>query len=325
MIEKILFHIIALSISFSTLCYAGNNNYANKKASRGGLLKTSYSETHHLFGGYVDGSYTLMNHNNDNLNFKPQGHSESLGIVYEFQHTIFCLQTGFGLRFQQLHSPYQDYSTISIQQDAWGYAYTLNHQFTNRQDYASTLYLQVPIMLGIAYNGFYSLAGIKLNQPIAGSTRITTICNTWGEYSQYIGTFEEHDNHGFRKDVEINQKNPKLSLRTDILASLEIGYDYNSYIFSSAINSNTNYRIRIAAFIDYGLLNINTNTNLPICNIPLGYMYDIPTYQLNHIYNSTQVSNNQLHNIFAGIKLTFLIGFRNKERCVTCNIATRYF
>ena len=292
-----------------------DNNYSKKRPSRTGLLQSGYSESHNLFGFFVDGAYSNMLNDNKNFNYRPQGHSETFGILYEFQYRLLSIQVGLAGRYQYLSDYCPEIIADIKSKDAWGYDFTLHSSFSSRKDESHTLYFQLPIMFGISYKIVYAMAGFKMNVPAWGTTKMGTICNTYATYEQYISPMQEMDNHGFRKDVEISQKGEKLQLHTDFLVSAELGFEFNSFIYTNGLS---NYRLRLAAFIDYGLKPLHRETQAPIYDIPLDYRYDISEYKLNHLYNSQMYNDTKIHNLFAGVKMTILFGRRVGDRCVTC-------
>jgi hypothetical protein len=205
--------------------------------------------------------------------------------------------------------------------------FTLKHHFTNRQDMAQQAYGQVPLYLGHYFFGArgigYFLAGLHANYAFWGTTKQTLSGSTYGNYERYVGYMEEMDNHGFRKDVPIERTGKQLQLKIDIMAHAELGYEYNTRQSSKSYrvrpSDRLDGRIRIAGFIDFGMLNICPNTKGVFYEMPEETIFDFPTYQMDHVFATQDASKGWVRNLFAGIRLTFLFGFQPQERCILCD------
>jgi hypothetical protein len=77
-------------------------------------------------------------------------------------------------------------------------------------------------------------------------------------------------------------------------------------------------RLRMAAFCDFGILNINPNSRKKMVYPPDESRWDFPTYRLHHAYATEEMTGRYLRNMFVGIKLTCLFGIKRKEKCIIC-------
>ena len=297
-----------------------------------GLHKSQYVGTHHLFGFSVDGSFSSFVNNMPKASFTPGGGAAGLNLLYEFQYSGFLIQTGLGVRFQQVTTAVLD-STIyhPNMHDTWAgvndVEFTLRHDFTSRKDLSRQLYGQVPLYFGhyiIGASGVgYFLAGVHVDYAFWGETRQDLIGTTMGLYEKYLGIWQEMDNHGFRKEVPISRTGTQLKLKLDLMAHGEIGYEYTTYHgphnYRSTALSNTDVRLRIAAFADFGILNIMPTTNGVLYDTPANSIYDFSTYRMDHIFSTQDAQSFWLRNFFAGIRLTVLFGLPAKEHCILCD------
>lgn len=301
---------------------SGGTQYSNRKPDKNGLLTSQYTGEHHLIGLYMDGAYSLMHTDCPTINSLPGGSGWSMGMAYEFQNYIFRLQTGIGVRFQSVTNKVEDYSfTDNTVYDAYHYPYHLHYKFTDRTDHVQTAYLQVPFLVGANFQGIYFLAGIKLDMPFWGRTVVNAIGSTTGTYDQFIGIYEEMDNHGLRKDVELVRKKDIVLMRPNLHISCEIGYEWGKvYRGETGYDAPKpkDYRIKLALFADYCLNNMNSKSNLPALYIPSEYKWDFPAFELNHVLMSNLVNNSYVRNLYVGIKLTVLVGFHAKDKCIIC-------
>lgn len=305
----------------------GGTNYSNRKPDRNGLLTGTYSYVHHLFGFYINGGYSAFLSNVPFESFKPGGSGMGLGLCYEFQYFYFKLNLGAGLAYQHVTNTLSDTTFFdNTVYDARGYNYQLQYDFYKRKDHALSVHGQVPILAGLGYNHFYFLAGVKLDYTMKwGYTRVEMYGTTSGRYEQYLGYFVEMDNHGLRKNVPVKRENDYLKLKIDVLASFEIGTEWGNdmlhrskYRPANRGQKKLEYRVRVAAFADYGLLNIMPRTQEKLIYIPDGYKWDFPEYQAKHVFSTADASGFSLHNLYAGIKLTVLFGWYIDHLCVLC-------
>lgn len=303
----------------------GTNMSEYRHVDNHGLRTGMYGHVHNLFGIYVDGSYSMMLNTVYLANNQPGGYGVGGGICYEHQRGMLKIHIGLGIRYQDVQNSIGDTTFFNNSvYDARGYNYQLRYDFTERVDRAYNLHAQLPVLLGLGIERWYFLTGIKANLTIDGSTFIHVNGTTSGTYEQYLGHFVEMDNHGLRKQVDLDYVGTRLTLKPDVLFSFETGYEWGedfaprSRYRSRAAGDWTEYRLRIAAFIDYGLLNICPQTDAALVSIPQGYKWDFPTYELNHTFATDIANGRHVHNFYAGIKITCLIGFYEYKRCVLC-------
>jgi len=305
----------------------GTNMSKNSwKYDRNGLRTGTRGDVHNLFGIYADGAYSCLFNTIPYVSYKPGGYGVGGGICYEHQRGMFKMQVGLGLRYQNVANDVGDTTFYDLNvRDARGYNYSLRYDFFDRVDRAFTFNGQLPVLFGVGVKGFYSLAGFKINYNITGKSFVTAMGTTSGIYPQFLGQFFEMDNHGFRKDVQLERKDMPIQFKMDLLLALEAGYEWGKNIVVNKQAQFTNrgahleYRLRIAAFMEYGLLNICPNQDLALVAIPTNYKWDFPEYRLNYVFSSSVAQSEKIHNFYAGIKLTVLIGSYTDKRCVLCS------
>lgn len=304
---------------------SGGSQYSHKHGpdKRTGLYRSANVGIHHFLGVWQDDAYSTMFHNVPSVTQTPGGAALGLGVCYEYQIDRLRLQLGAGVRWQDVKHYMADTTFIrDYVHDTQGYNYRLRYDFRNREDISRNLYVQIPVMFGYGFYNVYLMVGAKFNFAIAGNTCVLDTGVTTGTYSQYLGLFEEMDNHGLRKDVPFYDGHmQRLQLKTDILLSAEIGYEWVWEREKDHRKSRTREenRFRLALFGDYGVLNSNPKNNYDAIYIPEGpYQWDFPAYKRNHVFSSSMAQGREIHNFFAGIKLTFLIGFTVEYKCILC-------
>jgi len=297
-----------------------------------GLHASQYTGSHHLIGFSAEGGWSAFTTNMPQVKMTPGGLTAGLRFVYEYQYSGILIQTGLGVQFQKVTNLIADTSIYhEHMHDTWSgiqdAEFTLKHRFTDRRDQAQQAYIQFPLYAGhyiVGPAGFgYFLAGIHFNYAFWGKTKQTLTGTTTGLYERYIGVWEEMDNHGFRKDVPIERTGDKLKLKLDVMAHGEIGYEYatfqNPHSYRIQPAERFDCRIRFAAFADFGILNICPSTNNTFYDIPEQTIYDFPTYQMEHVFSTTDAKRFWLRNLNVGVRITVLFGFQGKERCILCD------
>jgi len=304
----------------------------NQTDALNGLHASLYSGAHHLIGFSVEGSWSSFANTMPAAKVSPGGGSAGFHLLYEFQYNGFLLQTGLGIAYQRVFTDIADTSIYHYNMtDTWNglgsVEFTLKHRFEQRRDMSQQAYGQIPLYLGHYFFGShgigYFLAGVHVNYAFWGNTRQTMTGSTSGLYERYVGIWEEMDNHGFRKDVPIERSGKQLKLKLDIMAHAEIGYEYNTQQavrnYRIRPGDRLDGRIRFGAFMDFGMLNICPNTDGVFYDIPTNTIYDFPTYQMDHVFATTDAKKFWMRNLFVGVRVTFLFGFPPKEHCILCD------
>lgn len=298
-----------------------------------GLHAGLYTGSHHLLGISAEGSWSTMFSSMPAAQVAPKGASGGLHVLYEYQYSGFIVQTGLGINYQYVTAGVRDTSIYHEHMlDTWSnldpVEFTLKHRFVDRKDASSQLYGQLPLYIGhyiLSPIGIgYGLIGVQANYMITSyATHMSAVGSTSGLYERYIGIWEEMDNHGFRKEVPIERKGEPLKLKLDVLAHVEMGYEFST--FRSASNyktrpgDRTDCRIRLGAFVDFGILNICPKTSTILYDLPSSSLYDFPTYEMNHIFSTEDAKQFWVRNFYAGLRLTVLFGFQEKEHCILCD------
>ena len=308
-------------------------NVNSKTDILNGLHAGLYTGAHHLLGVSVEGSWSGMVSSMPVARVAPGGGSGGFHLLYEYQNSGFIIQTGLGVNYQHVTVGVGD-SVIYHENmlDTWSNVqpveFTLKHQFEHRYDASTQVYGQIPFYVGhyiLSPLGIgYALLGVQANYMAwGGRTRMTAIGTTSGLYERYIGVWEEMDNHGFRKEVPLERTGEPLKLKLDLLAHAEMGYEFST--FRSASNYKTrpgdrfDCRIRIGAFVDFGILNICPKTNKTVYDLPMSTIYDFPTYQMDHIFSTADAKRFWVRNLYTGLRVTVLFGFPEKEHCILCD------
>ena len=298
------------SVSSSSRTFTSRDRQA--ATDRKGLRQSLYVGDHHSFGLSLNTGYSTFLSKSSGLQSRPGGYSFGGHFVYEYQNGYLLVQTGVGAAWQKVTLRGNDYTmTKNNISDSWGMPIkTLNYRFTNRREVLTNAYVQVPVLVGGTYAGFYGLAGVKLNVALAGSSQVKTTATTTAFYDRYIGEWGEMDNHGYRKDVDLSESGGRVPFKIDLMVSAEAGYEW--------VMKET-WRLRVAAFAEVGVVNINPKGNNSAVYVPEATKFDFATFRLHPSFGAQDFSASSVHNLFAGIRLTFLYTLIPEDKCILCS------
>ena len=304
----------------------------NKTDALFGLHASLYSGTHHLIGLSADGGWSSFINNMPAAKNTPGGGSIGLHFLYEYQFSGLIIQTGIGIAYQRVFTDLLDTTMYHYNMDdAWSGISTrkfdLRHTFFDRRDQAQQLYGRIPLYVGHYIFGgqgiAYFLAGFHAQYAFWGNTKQRLTGSTAGKYHDFVGVWDEMDNHGFRKNVPIERKGDQLKLKFDLMAHAEVGYEYNTQQAAKDYrvrpSDRIDCRLRFAGYIDFGILNICPETKKELYGVPEATIYDFPTYRMDHVFSTSDAARYWMRNLSVGIRFTVLFGFRPAERCILCD------
>jgi len=315
---------------------AGLSGFSNKDLGNAtdvllGLHASQYTGTHHMVGVSLEGGWSTFVSSMPTAKATPGGGAIGLHLLYELQYSGLLFQTGLGVNYQRVFTNNAD--TAIYHPGLWASnpprQYTLRHQFTERQDMSQQIYVQLPLYAGhyiLSPLGIgYFLAGIQVNYALWGNTRQSMLGTTSGLYEAYVGVWQQMPNHGFREKVPIERKGDRLKLQFDLLAHVEMGYEYTSaqstykYRYKHRKGEMLDVRMRFAGFAEFGILDISPKTDKIYYGIPDATLFDFSTYEMEHVFATKDASKFWLRNLSIGIRFTVLFGFEGKERCILCD------
>ena len=304
---------------------SGGSNYSKLRKDRNGLYRSIYYGSHVFLGVWADGAFSSLQNNFPGFKSVALGSAYSGGLLIEYQKDIFRVQVGGGVRWQGLSVGVSDTTHVNSHvYDSQGYLNTLQYDFFDRTDKCTTTYVDIPIAFGVGYNNYYATVGVKFEYPLNGKQDIQANVTTTSTYDQFIGVFEEMDNHGLRKSVPMAISNNQLVFKQSLnaLLSAELGYEwaFNTEWVGGyhAKNKHFTERLRLAVFGEYGISNVIPNTSFPLVYIPEDYKWDVPKFEMNHILTTEATKGFFAHNYYVGVRLVFLIGMKTSTICVLC-------
>ena len=223
---------------------------------------------------------------------------------------------------------------LSNQTDLQGMQFDYVYDIQNRKDNYTNIALQVPIMFGIQYKRFYAMAGLKVYANVFTRSNSTATLSTYGDYAEF-GKMTKMPEYQFFEEEKVS-KSAKTNLNLDLDFSFEIGARLGTINYAVGYDvPKRNVDFRLAAFFDYGLIDIHNKGTLSPLKLPDLYDTD-KTHVDTYVYNpdgtnkcmidnfgmndvmSTNGFASVVNNLVVGIKFTVLFQMPEPGQCVIC-------
>lgn len=227
--------------------------------------------------------------------------------------------------------------TLPNQEDLQRQRFDYVYELRGRQDRYNNIAAQVPLMIGVQHRRFYMLVGAKLNASFWTKTQTMAVLNTYGDYTRYgYGIFRNMPQYQFFENRAI-QGGVKTSLNIDVDLSFEIGGRIGGVVTDAVGYDVPKNRLeyRLAAFVDYGLLDLHNQGTKNMLDKPS--LYDIDPASPNYVYKSESMIRPDrllmndimsttgfaaaVKNLMVGIKFTVLFQLPEPGQCVICRDA----
>ena len=248
------------------------------------------------------------------------GGGGAIGLGYEWRGTAFLLQTGLAGKYAQTGLRIDDATyTLYNQLDPQAVDGQFDYQYiqSNRRDQYTTIAMQIPLMVGAHINRFYFLVGPKLNLNVINSYKAEATYSAVGIYKEFFDPFVAMPNHGFFTDYNLSTSD-RTSMKVNVAGSVELGAEI-PLTSTAKKNGGENY-FRIAFFADMNILDDRIKSDQPMLEYPQLYTSNADmTSGLKMVdYLSSTAATSPVRNLFAGVKLTFVLTSGVKYGCVMC-------
>lgn len=268
--------------------------------------ETSLHKGDNYHFGYVSGSvgYSMIQTSLPKVN--PKGDvGGSFGLGYEFRNSGLWVNMGLQFSFHRSSLTLDETYTCEFPgYDTQGKQVTLVYRMDKQTDELQWNYLDVPLLIGYYYSGFYIGAGVKLSYAMKPTTVSRGTFNLSGRYEEGY-TFSDMPDHGYT-DYEFTSRTENR-LRVSGAVIGEIGYD----LLSSMPNSERLCHVlKLGFYFEYGLNNQLRGWDLPQPRIePEGDIRPTPAASI-HVnpYINTLKEPEKTLPFFTGVKLTYMIG-----------------
>ena len=300
------------------------------------LCSTAQGKVDHFVGGYAQiGEWSLLP---SKSNYAGSiGVAGGVGFQYELQAgkkyrpTRFLMDLGVGASggmtaYMQSSSKVEK---LENQRDLMNEPFDYVYDIQDRKDKYTNIAVNVPIMFGIQYKRFYALAGMKVYANIYTKSRSNANLTTYGDYVEF-GEFRNMPEYQFFENEKVST-GMKTSFNLDLDLSLEIGGRLGNVLYDVGYDvPKSKIEYRLAAFVDYGLLDIHTKGTKSALKLP--ERYDIDPESANYIYRTRSMVDNlemndimstngfasAVKNLVVGIKFTVLFQLPEPGQCVIC-------
>ena len=293
------------------------------------------------------------------VKYKPSvGAAGSLVFQYELQYkphsySPVALLFDAGLGASVGWTSYQQSTNMldsipTTQKDKYDNEFTFMYAVTGRRDQYLNVALQIPLMIGLQYNHFYGLAGVKFYYNLLTKNISEGTLSTYGKYPNLIGSpvgsGELHNmpEYQFFENVEMDASSVTGSAGIDIDASLELGYRIGALSRETGFDvpkRKTEYRIGV--FADFGLFNWSKANSASTASAIVGVgnkTYDadaafnpykpdgsigdnrsmVEGVKLTDIMQTSTFADKFVHSLMVGIKFTVLFELPKPGQCVIC-------
>ena len=226
--------------------------------------------------------------------------------------------------------------TMFDQRDLQNEPFDYVYEIKDRQDRYTNVAVQLPIMVGLQYKRFYALAGLKVYANIWTKAYSKATVTTLGRYAD----FDDFGKNGWPEYQffagEPVRSGMKTSLNLDMDASVEIGARLGAMQIGSGFDvPKRKLEYRIAAFMDYGLLDVHSSGTKP--SVVLPERYDTDPSSPNYVYKTRTMVDNlvmndimstsgfakAVNNLVVGVKFTVLFQLPEQQKCVMCSDSYR--
>ena len=274
------------------------------------------------------------------------------GFLYELQAgrtyspTRFLLDLGVGAGAGMTSYIQSSSKTVTLpgQYDLDGWKFDYVYNVNDRRDRYNDVAVQVPLMVGMQHKRFYFLAGLKVYAHVWTQTKSTASIETFGHYGYggttgdkptFIGSTGQSDlrnmpEYQFFPGIPKNG-GVKTTFNLDMDLSFEIGGRIG--IINYAVGYDVPKRTveyRLAAFVDYGLLDLHTKGTQEALVTPS--VYDTDPGSPDFVYNTTTMVDgltmndvmstadfaSKVNNLVIGLKFTVLFQMPESGKCVIC-------
>ena len=267
-----------------------------------------------MFGLYVAGGYPFVF--DDFVETENLGEfSSDLGLSYGFRLNSFWFECGVGYQYLASNAEYAVSGTDVLMYDTQGKEMLMHYEFNRAVDWQNFSFVNIPIIFGYYYNGFYLGGGPKLGFGVNLVEISDLYYTTSATYNQYIEDFVGMPNHYYTTSKESCRE--KLNFNISLGAIFEIGYDFFELINSG----HTTYSsLKLSVFAEYMFLNLgsdNDNKSLLLYDIDESNPSKIKLLPFYYIKASGEGRVTPFHSVIVGAKLSWMINLPHKQ-CKNC-------
>ena len=275
-------------------------------------------EKHHYISLYGEVGYASLLNNLETVSSGP-GIAPSIGIGYHVHYNNFICQLAFAGEYAFHTNKIPNADLIIPMIDTELHPFDLHAAVSDGRDALHSIQIQIPLLIGCEYKKFYFLAGAKFGLNMFGKTRSQSLLSTKGDYDRYIDHFENMPNHFFQEGQMVQSDSYEFRFKPSVNLHAEIGGRIGTFSLAKGADVMVHkIRYYLAAFVDYGVLNVHQNKAY---GSALGYQQTedkgLQFYVLPSMVSDI-MKDAQVHPLTVGIKFTALFELPQTKPCVMC-------
>lgn len=235
---------------------------------------------------------------------------------YELRASQFWLNIAAEAQYIQSTSLYNISGFDKSTYDTQGKQLLYHYEFDDALDNQQFVFVNIPILIGWHYVGFYVGAGMKFGYCLSAKEKATIQYSTTGSYSQYIDDFTQMSDHFYSTYTTSNTADLKSKFKMSIVG--EIGYDVLAW--ARQANRTEHHGLKIGAYIEYGLNNIvQTSGEHALLSID---DKNASVLSVTPFYDAHSTSAYRIVPLYAGIRVSWIFCIRTKH--CDCNVAENH-
>lgn len=251
--------------------------------------------------GYISGGLGYTSLQEEVPDFTPSGDLGGVvGFGYEFRNNSLWISAGLQLNFHRSKATLEEYKFNTPGYDTQGKEVTL-HYLVNERDEQKWQFIEIPIMVGWYFKGFYIGAGPKVGYSLNSRIVSSGTYDLSATNELYGIEFKDMPEHGYRQyDFEGEHV---ASLKPMISLIGEIGYDLLSAV---PTRSQLCHVLKLGFYFEYGLNSmvepVSSNKRLQIDT------KDATKAVVNPYLASGMTEKYRVVPFYTGFKITYLVG-----------------
>lgn len=266
---------------------------------RAGNTKGLNGDNYHF--GYITGGLGYTSLQEEVPDFTPSGDLGGIvGFGYEFRNNSLWISAGLQMGFHRSKAALELYKYNCSGYDTQGKEVTL-HYAIKEQDRQKWQFIEIPIMIGWYFKGFYIGAGPKVGYSLNSSIVSEGEYELSATNELYGIEFKNMPEHGYKTYSFEGEHVASLKPMISIIG--EIGYDVLSAV---PTRSQICHVLKIGFYFEYGLNSmvepVSTNKRVEVTPT------DATSARINPYLASGMTEKYRVVPFYTGAKITYLIG-----------------
>lgn len=275
------------------------------------------------YSAILPGGFTCQDNPAVGFNQRAKGGvGGGLGVGYQMRYKRFLLQTG--LEFQAYNSTNSLYSSdkkdpmlvrtlpVAVSSPHGDVFATAIYTFTNPTDQLVAGYVQLPVLFGMEFSTvpLYFLAGPKIGINVLRSSKLASDATIQINDPELVEDLHDLSLHNLSSDrISSATIHPKFGM--NLALSAELGMKLDAYMPEGL-------RTRVGAFIEYGVLNIQSASNIGSSELPfilpqVGEPIGLQNIQMCSSIQTSSASSARLNPLMVGVKVSVMYDLPRRE------------